>query len=55
MNKRRTDETTHGPKPNTTEHKSGKKKTSRFICKALSTKCPVNKLEGLITIDNKVS
>lgn len=44
----------HRPKPNTTEHKSGKK-TSRFICKALSTKCPVNKLEGLTTIDDKVS
>lgn len=39
---------------NTTEHKSGKK-NSRFICKALFTKCPVNKLEGLLTVTTKYS
>lgn len=54
MNERRTDETTQ-TKTKHNRTREWKKKTSRFICKALSTKCPVNKLEGLITIDDKVS
>lgn len=37
----------------TKQHKTSGKKKSRFICKALSTKCPVNMLEGLLTINNK--